>query len=1015
MPNAVLMDASRSADATRVRGNVLTLSVPVKGFSDKKEYRSIQLSNGLRALLISDHVRHGPPAAVVASSQGTDDEEESEEEDEEIDAENELNDEDELEDCEEEEEDDDEESSKRRSTTETREYKAAASLAVSYGSCEDPPELPGLDRFSQFFVEPLMMKNAMDRERNAVDSEFTMALPSDGNREQQLISSLAPAGHPAANFTWGNAASLSSRPDDEVHDTLHEYRKKYYSAQFMTLVVQSRHSLDEMERKIGEIFSKIPNNGMPFVNRNQYQFPFPPSAVNKIIYMEPMKAKHVVAATWFLPSMKGRYKTQPLRFLAHLIGHEGFGSLLSFYKQKNWAYSLECECEMGDFEDGSFCCHLKVTTELTDEGFPLINDVLFAMFQYLALMRTQLPSESLFKEYQQLAKLNFDFEVESDAMQNVECLSAAMLKFDSEDYLSGSTLLFDHDPKFIKETLDRLTPEAVNVVVRSKTLLFSNSEVCTEKWFGTKYIICDLNEDQRKRFNSAESTPNPQLHLPPPNIYIPNDYSLLPAPEKKPKYPSCVMFDPRSGSLYYLPDYKFELPIVEVRVQFRLEVRPSRLIDKFLSIMSLFLQCYRYQLMEPLYEATLAKYSYSIGYSHEGLILHLSGFTQHLERVLNVLMEHMLNFSSNFRDEHFHSLKSMECQKLYNEATKPGIMRKQLRLHVLLPQCHLSLHHLQLLQAITVEDVLSCSSDLLQNAQVNMLIQGNITESAACGIYKGILDKIPRTDDSVQRVDLPGYRLLNPGVTIVKVHSVNKADGNSAIVNYYQGNAGTLRDQVLSDFLLCAMEEQCFDTLRTREQLSYSVHCQGNESNGVIGLSISLTPQAEKFSLNHVDSRVEAFIEKFKTNLSEMTDSAFSTFKETVLQMKKIDDLNLGDEVARNWAEITRKEYIFDRLQRHIDIVHSVTKDDVLAFFLSFVDPDTADYRKLSVQVLGSVDHKKHKSPSIDELKTGGLSCIHFESEDAQGSTRCTKFCVSNYLEHVESMQVMPYHPIVPS
>ena len=44
----------------------------------------------------------------------------------------------------------------------------------------------GLDMFAQFFIEPLMLKTAMEREREAVDSEFQMALPSDGCRRTQV-------------------------------------------------------------------------------------------------------------------------------------------------------------------------------------------------------------------------------------------------------------------------------------------------------------------------------------------------------------------------------------------------------------------------------------------------------------------------------------------------------------------------------------------------------------------------------------------------------------------------------------------------------------------------------------------------------------------------------------------------------------------------------------------------------------------------------------------------------------
>lgn len=41
-------------------------------------------------------------------------------------------------------------------------------------------------RFAQFFTGPLMARDAMEREREAVDSEFQMALPSDDNRLCQV-------------------------------------------------------------------------------------------------------------------------------------------------------------------------------------------------------------------------------------------------------------------------------------------------------------------------------------------------------------------------------------------------------------------------------------------------------------------------------------------------------------------------------------------------------------------------------------------------------------------------------------------------------------------------------------------------------------------------------------------------------------------------------------------------------------------------------------------------------------
>ena len=65
-----------------------------------------------------------------------------------------------------------------------------------------------LDMFAQFFIKPLMLKGAMDREREAVDSEFQMALPSDYNRKTQIFGAIAKENHPMSKFMWGNKQSL---------------------------------------------------------------------------------------------------------------------------------------------------------------------------------------------------------------------------------------------------------------------------------------------------------------------------------------------------------------------------------------------------------------------------------------------------------------------------------------------------------------------------------------------------------------------------------------------------------------------------------------------------------------------------------------------------------------------------------------------------------------------------------------------------------------------------------------
>ena len=65
-----------------------------------------------------------------------------------------------------------------------------------------------LDRFAQFFVEPLMTTSATDREVNAVDAENAKNLQVDGRRELQLRKALCRPDHVWAKFGTGRLEVL---------------------------------------------------------------------------------------------------------------------------------------------------------------------------------------------------------------------------------------------------------------------------------------------------------------------------------------------------------------------------------------------------------------------------------------------------------------------------------------------------------------------------------------------------------------------------------------------------------------------------------------------------------------------------------------------------------------------------------------------------------------------------------------------------------------------------------------
>lgn len=70
-----------------------------------------------------------------------------------------------------------------------------------------------------------------------------------------------------------------------------------------------------------------------------------------------------------------------------------------------------------------------------------------AVFSYINLLKQVGPQERIFREIQKIEDTSFRFSDEETAVDLVETLSEAMQNYPPEDYLTGSDLYFEYDPR----------------------------------------------------------------------------------------------------------------------------------------------------------------------------------------------------------------------------------------------------------------------------------------------------------------------------------------------------------------------------------------------------------------------------------------------------------------------------------------------------------------------------------------------------------------------------------------
>lgn len=346
-----------------------------------------------------------------------------------------------------------------------------------------------LDRLSNFFISPLMKKDSMNREREAVESEFQNRIDDDTTRLDQLIASLGQSSHPCSTFAWGNLKTLKDNiSDDDLYERAHEFRRKHYVGNKMYLCMQSRESLDTLQDLAVKYFSDVPYKAdvdAPLSTNPEYSYTkaFKPEFHEKMYFIKPKSNRIKMNLTWLLPSMLKDYREKPQHFVSFVLGFEGPGSLCSYLRKNLLALGVTTGASDLTYDCNSLFTLFTISITLTDYGLKNVEKVLEAVFSYLLLLEKSEPSESLFKELQQIEENSFRFQEEKSSDDNVEETVILMKYFPPKDIFTGLELYFDYDKDKISSVIKALNQPNFNLMLLTEKYQFDK----VEKWFGTEY------------------------------------------------------------------------------------------------------------------------------------------------------------------------------------------------------------------------------------------------------------------------------------------------------------------------------------------------------------------------------------------------------------------------------------------------------------------------------------------------------------------------------------------------
>jgi len=645
-----------------------------------------------------------------------------------------------------------------------------------------------LKRFGSFFSSPLFTESATERELNAIESENAKNLQSDTFRIYQIQKERANRRHPFSKFFTGNKKTLLEGTKSQginLRQELLKFYETYYSANQMTLALVAPQSVETLKSYVTDIFSSVPNRnnrtkpeeswaGIPPFLDGTSEIP----STGYIVEIVPVQDLRQITLSWPIVYANDEEKetillAKPDFYVAHLLGHEGPGSLLSFLKRRGWANGLAASTN----ENLSDFFTFDVTVDLTTKGLKEWDDVVEAVFSYLAMLHAERIPNYVFDEVLQLSELEWRFLSKGDPGNYVQSLAQSMQKYDAALYIAGPRRLAlrglqdmqkprtafssREDREWTRSAslnlLGHLLVDSVMITVLSKT--FSGKTQYREKWYGTEYNVNKIPQSFISLWSNPQYASDIGMFLPSPNIFIPSEKGLRLKPGVKREDSSSKTFEERMTpitpphvirddgpegrwTVHYKKDDRFGLP--KAFAVFQLLTSDVYSTSTRATLAMLYSICAQDSLNEYVYDANMAGLTYDVQVLPRGIRLTVGGYNEKLKdfaayvvkrlaRDLHEVLPKSEDEFNRYKDRLTRELAAFDVKQPYSHAIYYSAL-------TLYPQKfkYANDEMRKALDAATLQQLQSYVRTLWSSGKGEALIQGNIEEAEALELVVSI-------------------------------------------------------------------------------------------------------------------------------------------------------------------------------------------------------------------------------------------------------------------------------------
>lgn len=779
-----------------------------------------------------------------------------------------------------------------------------------------------LERLAQFFIAPLLSPEYLEREVNAVHSEWSGTLQDDARLRLTALRQAFNPQHPAARFSAGNKESLDIN-NPKLRQALLDYYQTYYTTDRMTLVVLGKESTQELQTLVENHFSAI-KTSKPTQNPSWPSLFAQDQLPAQVEYL-PLRQQRQLQLLFPIPDQTANYYKKAASYLASLVGHEGEGSLLAVLKENNWATHLSAGTQMSNGNEALF----SINIELTPTGDTNRDKILALVFQHLTLIKKQGVEAWRYQENAQLAANAFRFSEKNQASNLVTHLAINLARYPAKDVLRAHYAFDEFDPQLIHSLLDQLTPEQL-LIVRTSPEVKANQ---TGQWLPAAFSLNKLN------FNLTQTSLT--THLPSPNNYLPSDLSLKKGTTAKQPQ---ALIQKDGMEVWQGLDTSFGVPRARLFISLQNPQVAKNLDDRLLARLAA--SWLNDQLNASAYPARLAGLNYDIYPHARGITLALGGFNAEQPRLVEQMLQELKNAQVN--EQQFLRLQQRLKQNLQNQQKDRLVQQliRQLYKDLLKPGgWHLE-EQLTALDKLTSTKLTGFLSRFTENLYLQLLAWGNINQAETLALAEQVKHQLqPKL--AAADLNLMQVGQIPPG----QWHNQLKLEHHDrALMLYIQAKNTSLEEEAQLRLLNQLQAAAFFHDLRTQQQLGYAVFSNNLPIMQQPGIFYYV--QAPQHGPTYLAEAIETFLHKDKERLENLSSKDFQQHQRSLINNLLQEDQRLGERAQRLWREVGSQRQDFGHREALAAKVEQLSQQDFLNFYDGILN------RQRGFYLLGSTPEK---------------------------------------------------------